>query len=467
MVAAVDPFFLALCIGGISILVLLLVVLLLLRRVLKSIAESERRTAELNERMVKTLTLLESAEQRGSNDAAQTRDLILGQLSQSREQTGMNLRDLGEKFGDLRSGVERRLGELQSQMMERLMQSTQNMGKDLSSALNQSADQLGKRVEQLTAATDARLKEISGQVDQRLQQGFEKTTSTFGEVIKRLALIDEAQKRITELSTNVVSLQDVLADKRSRGAFGEIQLEVLIKNVLPEQHIKLQHGLPNGSRVDCLLSLPPPTGDICIDAKFPLENYQRLLDPQATDAERTDSGRKFRADVRKHIHDIAKKYILPEITSSGAIMFVPAESVFAEIHARHSDLVREAYDRGVWICSPSTLMAVLTTARAVLRDDALRQQTHLIRNYIIELNREFQRFRERMDKLARHIRQAHEETDKVNTTAKKISRRFESIEQVKTAADQGDAPLLHPVPEETEDDVLPLEQEPCGDHQPD
>ena len=413
-------------------LVLLLICLILIARILRGAAEAQARSTAVEERIQQVSTLLAHGDGQQSQRHEQLRQFLLEQLQGTRNQSHADMITLQERFADLRTGLERRVGDMQGQMLERLAAGTQSMNQNVTAALHKSAEQIGQQVEKLTASTDARLKEISGQVDERLKQGFEKTTSTFTEVVKRLALIDEAQKRITELSSNVVNLQESLADKRSRGAFGEVQLEALVRNALPEQHIAFQHSLSNGTRVDCLLHLPPPTGDICIDAKFPLENFQAMVDPQRTDRERLEAARRFKQDIKKHIGDIADKYIIPEETGVGAIMFIPAESIFAEIHAHHGELVQLAHQRGVWMCSPSTLMAVLTTARAVLRDDALRQQAGLMRKYLMELNTEFGRFRERMDKLSRHIESAHEETRKVHITADKISKRFAAIEQVQT-----------------------------------
>ncbi len=418
--------------AGLLILALLIVCLILLARLSSRHADASAHARQVEQRLTQALTVLEQGEARQGRQAEQLRDVLLKQLDRSRSQSHDDMSKLSERFADLRTALERRVGDMQSQVLERLASGTQSLGKQVSESLASSTEQLGKQVEKLTASTDERLKQISNQVDERLKQGFEKTTSTFTEVVKRLALIDEAQKRITELSTNVVSLQEILSDKRSRGAFGEVQLEALVRNALPDQHVELQYSLSNGTRVDCLLRLPPPTGDVCIDAKFPLENFQAMSDPQRGDRDRLESSRRFKQDIKKHLNDIADKYIIPDETAIGAIMFVPAESIFAEIHAHHSDLVKQAHDRGVWICSPSTLMAVLTTARAVLRDDALRKQAGKLRQHLIELNTEFDRFRTRMDKLSRHIESAHEETRKVHITADKISKRFAAIEQVRT-----------------------------------
>ncbi len=426
-----DPTLILLILSAIGLL-LLLFCLALLRKVLLSGRRSAERADEVRQRMGEALALLEHDKRAQTTQNEALRNFLLEQLAATRKQGHQDMTQLADRFADLRTGLERRVGDMQGQVLERLSSGTQNVNKTVTEALAASAQQITAQVEKLTQAADSRLKEISGQVDERLRQGFEKTTSTFTEVVKRLALIDEAQKKITELSTNVVSLQEILADKRSRGAFGEVQLEALVSNVLPTQHVKLQHSLSNGSRVDCLLHLPPPTGDICIDAKFPLENYQAMTDGDAAEKDRLDAARRFKQDIKKHVTDIADKYIVPGETAVGAIMFVPAESIFAEIHAHHGELVKQAHERGVWMCSPSTLMAVLTTARAVLRDDALRQQAGLMRKYLMELNVEFERFRSRMDKLSRHIESAHEETKKVHITADKISKRFAAIEQVQT-----------------------------------
>ena len=315
---------------------------------------------------------------------------------------------LEKRFGELQQSIEKRLGEMSAANVER--QAKSNL--------------------QIQQTLNERLTEISGQVEKRLSKGFEKTTETFTDVVKRLALIDEAQKRITELSSNVVSLQEVLTDKRSRGAFGEVQMAGLVRNVMPENTFSLQHTLSNGKRADCMLFLPDPTGNIVIDSKFPLDSFQRMVDPDAHDADRLSAERQFKQDIKKHITDIADKYIIADETADGAIMFIPAEAVFAEIHAHHSDLVEEAQRRRVWMVSPTTMMAVLTTARAVLKDSATRKQVHLIQEHLVNLAKDFGRFRTRMDNLAKHIEQANRDVSDVHKSAHKISSRFEKIEKV-------------------------------------
>jgi DNA recombination protein RmuC len=297
---------------------------------------------------------------------------------------------------------------------------------------------LTQSIESLTKAVDNRLEMIGGKVSERLEEGFKKTNQTFIDVMARLATIDEAQKKIDGLTTNVVSLQELLGDKRSRGAFGEVQLEALVRNVLPTSSFAMQHTFENGTRADCALFLPQPTGTVAVDSKFPLENYHRMLDNKLSDAEKLIAEKQFKLDVRKHVDDIAKKYIISNVTSDGAVMFIPAEAVFAEIHAYHPDIIDYAMNKRVWVVSPTTLMAVLNTARAVLKDVETRKQVHVIKEELGKLSKDFGRFDVRMKKLADHIRQAHEDALEVQTTSQKISRRFLQIERVELADKSAD-----------------------------
>lgn len=328
-------------------------------------------------------------------------------------------------------------------LQESLQQSMYSIRQHLTETLNHNTEHLNQRVEKLTVTTEQRLKDISGQVEQRLSQGFAQTTATFTDIIKRLALIDEAQKRITELSTNVVSLQEILGDKRSRGAFGEVQLNALLMNVLPHNTFSLQHTFGNGKRADCVLFLPPPTGTIAIDAKFPLESFRRIVDINLPDTERRAAETQFRLDIRRHIQDVASKYIIPGETTDGVVLFIPAEAVFAEIHAHYYDIVEEAQKIHVWLASPTTMMAILTTARAVLKDAATNEQVHLIQKYLADLAKDFNRFQQRMTNLARHIEQAHSDAQEVKISADKITNRFEKIEQVELETTPKFAPLEH------------------------
>ena len=321
----------------------------------------------------------------------------------------------------------------QETRLQMLTQSLNTLTEQTDARARKSEEVVQTQIEKLISSNNQRLEKIGEKVEQRLDKGFKETTTVFSDVLKRLALIDKAQEKIAELSGNVVSLQEVLSDKRSRGAFGEIQLSALISNMMPENSYSLQHTLETDEgpvRPDCVLFLPEPTGTVCVDSKFPLESYQRMTDLSLGDADRATAERQFRQDIKKHIKDIANKYIIPGETSDGAMMFIPAEAVFAEIHAHYRDLVDEAQRARVWLVSPTTMMAVLTTARAVLKDAATRKQIHIIQEHLVALSQDFGRFQQRMNKLATHIDQANRDVLDVNKSAKKITSRFEKIEQV-------------------------------------
>jgi DNA recombination protein RmuC len=301
----------------------------------------------------------------------------------------------------------------------------------LQNGLTAASAQLSRSIETLTHSVQGQLQTLSGQVNTRLDEGLRKTHDTFTGVMTRLATIDEAQKKIEALTSSVVSLQEILGDKRARGAFGEVQLEALVRNALPPNAFTFQAALPNGSRVDCLLDLPPPTGKVAIDAKFPLENYNRMFDPTLAQADRKAAQAAFRADVRRHIDTIADKYILSGVTADGAVMFLPAEAVFAELHASHPEIIAASQARRVWIVSPTTLMAVLNTARAVLKDMETRRQIHVIQEELGRLAKDFGRFDERMSALARHIGQVNKDVEEVHISSRKISAHFQRIESAR------------------------------------
>jgi len=387
----------------------------------------------------------------------------LGQFKSEQQEATAQLRErLVASFSELREDLrgilaeqgvraEKRQGEAIKQLSESTQTGMTNIQKQVGEHLARYSDELGRRMEGLTKKTDGRLQEISTQVEKRLSEGFEKTTATFADVVTRLALIDEAQKKITELSSNVVSLQEVLADKRSRGAFGEVQLHALIRNVLPEDGYQIQHKLPNNTIADCILFLPEPTGNVVIDSKFPLESYKRMTDVQVAEAERKAAERQFKQDIQRHIKAISEKYIIPGVTSDGAVMFIPAEAVFAEIQAHHSDLVDKAHAARVWMVSPTTLWATLNTARAVLKDAATREQVHIIQEHLGLLAKDFERFQRRMQNLSQHIKQAHDDVEKVHTSARKISSRFEKIERVELGHDDAVSLPAMPLDEQDED----------------
>ncbi len=369
-----------------------------------------------------------------SQDLKQSRDALLAlQLSQT-EELAAHREVLIQRLGSLTVDLQSKHDALRTEMLTSLMQTLGEQSRAeqelLQNSLRTITQQVTSTVESLTRVVDGRLEQISGKVNERLDEGFKKTNETFANVMARLATIDEAQKKIDGLTTNVVSLQELLGDKRSRGAFGEVQLEALVRNILPPVAYEFQFTLSNGTRADCVLKLPEPTGLVAVDAKFPLENYHRMFAREASEFDRASASRQFRLDLRKHIDDIGQKYIIANETSDGAVMFVPAEAVFAEIHAHHAEIVEAAMRARVWIVSPTTMMAVLNTARAVIKDVETRRQVHIIKDELGKLAKEFGRFDQRMRKLADHIRQAHQDAEEVRKTSDKITRRFAQIERV-------------------------------------
>jgi DNA recombination protein RmuC len=380
----------------------------------------------------------------GAETTERLRQAVVGELRESREATqrlhlmlqtalGSQREETAARLQALAAGLQERQDQLRNDVVEETLRSLGEHARAdrelLQSGITQSSVQLSSSIESLTRTLNARLEAITGQVRERLDSGFARTNETFAHVMARLAIIDEAQKKIDGLATNVVGLQELLGDKKARGAFGEVQLEALVRNALPPAGFEFQYTLPNGSRADCVLKLPEPTGLVVVDSKFPLENYHRMFDPSAVGLRRRQAQAAFRADVKRHVDAIADKYLIPNVTSDGAVMFVPAEAVFAEIHAYHAEVVDYALRRRVWIVSPTTLMAVLNTARAVFKDVETRRQIHLIKDALGKLAKDFARFDERMANLARHIEQASKDAQDVQTSSRKISGQFARIEQ--------------------------------------
>ncbi len=352
---------------------------------------------------------------------------------QARQIEEARLETLLARISEMLESKQRLLSE---NLRDAMGENQKRIGDSVQGSLKNTTDTLNQRFAELSQLSERKLDAISGKVDERLNQGFEKTQKVFSDVLSRLAVIDKAQERIAKLSENVVSLQDVLTDKRARGAFGEVQLHLLVRQVLPESAYSLQATLSNGKRADCLLNLPEPVGHMAIDAKFPLENYRKFTDPDTHESEHKQALASFKQDIKKHIEDIASRYIIPGETADGAIMFLPAEAVFAELHAHHPDLIELAQKRRVWIASPTTMMAILTTMAAVLKDAETKRQVHIIQEHLQGLAEDFNRFGSRFDKLATHIRQAHDDTQKIHTSAKKISGRFAKIEKVDLKKDE-------------------------------
>ncbi len=327
-------------------------------------------------------------------------------------------------------------------IQDSLQQGLSHHRQHMASHFSDQVETINKAISQLNQTTQKQLERIETRVEQKLSEGFEKTNATFTDVVKRLAIIDAAQKEISKLSSNVIDLQEVLTDKRARGAFGEMQLWNLIRDLIPESHVDFQKTLSNGRRADCVLLLPEPTGMMAIDAKFPLENYKKMLDHRSQPERMKTFESQFKQDIKKHIDDISSKYIIPPETADSAMMFIPSEALFSEIHSHHSSLVQYAQQKRVWMVSPTTMMAVLTTAASVLKDAATRKQVHLIQQHLVALGKDFGRFRQRMQQLAKHIEQAHQDANQVHITSQKIASRFDKIEQVELPSNHETTSLI-------------------------
>ncbi len=307
----------------------------------------------------------------------------------------------------------------------------------------QAAETLRAQERALAQAIDQRLADLAQRLGNRLADSAQQQQTTLTNLHKRLEVIDRAQQNITQLSSQVVSLQDILANKQARGAFGEIQLKDLVEGVLPPSAYSFQATLGSGKRVDCLLMLPNPPGPIAIDAKFPLESYQALR-TAPDDAARQQAARRFAMDVGKHVQDIAQKYIVPGETAESALMFLPSEAVYAELHANFTKVVEDSYRARVWIVSPTTLMATLNTVRAVLKDVRMREQADVIQTEMHKLLQDVRRLDERVGKLQRHFDQSSEDIRNIRISTEKVSRRAERIEELQLEEPVEDAARLAP-----------------------
>ena len=324
-----------------------------------------------------------------------------------------------------------------SQNNERVLERYSQFERTIRSQLLQHStlvtEQLQRDFRKLNEQIEVNLMRINDKVNDRLDQSFNKTNETFQNILMRLAKIDEAQKKIETLSTDIVSLQTLLTDKKSRGTYGEVQLYQILVSVFGENNNRLyqtQYRLSNGTIVDAILFAPTPLGNLPIDSKFPLENYQKMMDRSLLELERQTAMKHFKQDVKKHIDDIAIKYITPEETSDQAILFLPAEAIFAEINAYHIDLIEYAQQRRVWLVSPTTLMSTLTTIQVILNNLERDRHALVIQQELNKLGDEFKRYKERWDKLSKHIDSVSKDVKEIHITTEKIGTRFDSISNV-------------------------------------
>lgn len=284
-----------------------------------------------------------------------------------------------------------------------------------------------------TERLDTRLRLINDKVNEKLDENFEKTNKTFTNVLERLSKIDEAQKKIDDLSGDIISLQGVLTDKKTRGIFGEVNLEHILSNIFGKNNNKIyrmQYTFSNGTVADSVLFTPEPLGTIAIDSKFPLEHYQIMVDRNNSIEVRNQAEKMFKADMKKHIDAINSKYIIPGVTSDQAILFLPAEAIFAELNAYHTEILEYAYKKRVWITSPTTLISTLTTIQIIIKNIERDKYAKVIHNELRLLDEEFKRYKDRWDKLYRSIETVSKDVKDIHTTTDKITRRFNSINQV-------------------------------------
>lgn len=318
-------------------------------------------------------------------------------------------------------------------IVDRMSTLEKNMTKDIGDFKYDFASSLKNDFERQNETIERRLSLINERVNERLDVNFEKTNKTFANVLERLSKIDEAQKKIDGLSTDIISLQSILTDKKTRGIYGETNLNMILRSVFGEKNDKVyrvQYSLPNGTISDAILFAPEPLGTIAIDSKFPLEHYEKMTDRNISKSERESYEKMFKLDVKKHIDAISSKYIIDGVTSNQAIMFLPAEAIFAEINAYHPDVLNYAYSKRVWITSPTTLMSTLTIISMILKDMERDKYAKVIHNELNKLGIEFGRYKERWAHLSKSIETVTKDVQSINTTTDKITKRFEEINNV-------------------------------------
>lgn len=316
-----------------------------------------------------------------------------------------------DKFNNLEVSLVKEIGEFKS---------------DFTRSLNDDFNNQSERI-------DKRLDLMNVKVSERLDENFKRTNETFSNVLERLSKIDEAQKKIDNLSNDIISLQGVLTDKKTRGIYGEVNLEHILSNVFGKNNNKIyqmQYTFSNGTIADSVLFTPEPLGVIAIDSKFPLEHYQMMVDKKNSSEVRAQAEKLFKQDMKKHIDAISTKYIIPGVTSDQAILFLPAEAIFAELNAYHTDLLEYAYKKRVWITSPTTLISTLTTIQVIIKNIERDKFAKVIHGELRLLDEEFKRYKDRWDKLYRSIETVSKDVKDIHTTTDKITKRFNSINQV-------------------------------------
>ncbi|MDA9899983.1 DNA recombination protein RmuC [Planktomarina temperata] len=314
--------------------------------------------------------------------------------------------------------------------MEYLNQRVQTIGdgqQQLAGGLTHVSEAQAAQQNNMLKLMEARLAAVQEQMTLNLTTNAKTTANSLGELQQRLVTIDKAQDNIQKLSGDVLSLQDILANKQTRGAFGEIQLQEIVSKALPSDAYAWQATLSNGKRADCLIHLPNPPGPIVIDSKFPLEAYEALRNAK-TELDTRDAVKFMRTSVKAHIKAICEKYIIEGETADGAIMFLPSEAVYAELHSNFPELIREGFEARVWIVSPTTCMATLNTMRAILKDARMREQAGAIRTALRQLHRDVELVVDRVDKLNTHFNQARKDIEGISTAAERAGKRAHKLD---------------------------------------
>ena len=314
--------------------------------------------------------------------------------------------------------------------LERLGRFEVNITKEFGTFKNDLEKDMNNNFLKVNDKLELKLNEINNKVNTRIDENFEKTNKTFINVLERLSKIDEAQKKIENLSVDIVSLENILTDKKTRGIFGEVNLYNILKNVFGEKNdllYKTQYKLSNGYIADSVIFAPEPLRTIAIDSKFPLEAYRIMVDKNKSDVERNLAFKQFKLDVKKHIDDISYKYIIDGETSDQAMMFIPAEAIFAEINAYHQDIVEYAYKKRVWLTSPTTLISTLTMIMMIIQNIERDKYTSIIHEELNKLGIEFTRFKERFDKLSKSILTVNKDVEAFTITTDKIKKKFDTI----------------------------------------
>ena len=340
----------------------------------------------------------------------------VSRLTKAAEPLGYQMSALGQRVQALGEGQER-----------------------LAGGLHHVSEAQAKQQTSMLQLIEKRLVDVQLQMNENLQGSARRTAHSLGELQQRLTAIDKAQDNITKLSGDVLSLQDILSNKQTRGAFGEIQLNDIVSKALPSDSYSLQATLSNGRRADCLIHLPNPPGPIAIDSKFPLEPYEALRNA-TSDWELNEAARQLRTAVKKHIKDISEKYILEGETADGALMFLPSEAVYAELHANFPELVREGFSARVWIVSPTTCMATLNTMRAILKDARMREQAGAIRRELGLLYQDVDRLGTRVENLDRHFTQAAKDITEIKISADKAGKRARRLDNFDFEEIKSDTP---------------------------